>query len=244
MILVTGGCSFSDITGNTLTWPIWLQRTLNLDDANHYATGIGAVGNGIISRQIMYKVNELLQAGITAKDLLVGIMWSACDRHEIYKSTPVNLKKNIDGWHKNPIHMPEEDPGNWIVLAHHWKHKYNIPYYKAAHDSIYSIIQTLEHVLRVQHYLELNNIKYFMTTYMDKESTLGLGRAYRPGIKALTEMINWDTFLPVEGEYEWCKQNCNWQPENELDKHPQNEQHQKFVEQVIKPHLKNKLNIL
>jgi len=244
MILVTGGCSFSDVSSSYTTWPTWLQQRLNLADTQHHATGIGAVGNGIISRQILFKVQELLKNGTTPEEILVGIMWSGCDRHEIYKSKRILFKENIDYWAENPVHMPKNDTGSWIVLAHHWKHVFNKPYYKIAYDDIYSIIQSLEHVLRVQNFLEKHNIKYFMSTYMDKKVSLGLGRTDKPVVEAMIEMIDWDKFLPVDGEYEWCKEYCYWEPEDKNDQHPPSYQHMEFVDNIILPYVKDMLGTL
>jgi len=243
MILVTGGCSFSDPASSYTTWPIWLQQRLNLTDTQHYPTAIGAIGNGIISRRVLFKVKELLKSGIDPKDILVRVMWSGCDRHEIYKSKDISFKENVDGWAKNPIRMPNEDKGSWIVLAHHWKHEFNIPYYKIAHDDIYSIVQSLEHVLRVQNFLEKYNIKYFMSTYLDKKVSLGLGRKDMPVVEATAEMIDWNKFLPVDGEYEWCKENSYWETEDKLDLHPPSHQHMEFVDRVIIPHIKDRLGV-
>jgi len=140
--------------------------------------------------------------------------------------------------------MPKNDTGSWIVLAHHWKHVFNKPYYKIAYDDIYSIIQSLEHVLRVQNFLEKHNIKYFMSTYMDKKVSLGLGRTDKPVVEAMIEMIDWDKFLPVDGEYEWCKEYCYWEPEDKNDQHPPSYQHMEFVDNIILPYVKDMLGTL
>jgi hypothetical protein len=59
-----------------------------------------------------------------------------------------------------------------------------------------------------------------------------------PEVDFLYKQINFDTFLPVDGELEWCRDFSNLEiPKNV---HPSNMQHKLFTEQVIIPFLKEK----
>jgi hypothetical protein len=50
------------------------------------------------------------------------------------------------------------------------------------------------------------------------------------------DMIDFDHFLPVKGEHEWCKENF---PLNSVDDHPTTNQHKEFTEKIIWPWLVN-----
>lgn len=89
MNVLTFGCSYSEVpsiteeTKSGWTWPVFLDKSLNgtvEDTENHQ--GSGASGNELISRKVIYYVNEALKSH-KAEDLLVGIVWSGCDRHTL-----------------------------------------------------------------------------------------------------------------------------------------------------------------
>jgi hypothetical protein len=47
-------------------------------------------------------------------------------------------------------------------------------------------------------------------------------------------------FLPVLGEYEWCRDYSDLEFPNPEDNHPSREQHRAFADQVILPFLKER----
>ena len=53
-ILITGGCSYSQIPNADVAWPLPLQESLGVRYVAH--TGHGAAGNQLISRKVISKV--------------------------------------------------------------------------------------------------------------------------------------------------------------------------------------------
>jgi hypothetical protein len=97
-------------------------------------------------------------------------------------------------------------------------------------------IQTLEHILRVQWFLKSHNIKYMMTTYMDHV----FANIKNPECNYLYDMIDMSNFLPIKGEYEWCKEKSELPFPILGDSHPSTSQHHAFTLQVVIPFLKQK----
>ena len=77
-LLITGGCSYSQVPNTDVSWPQHVQNYIDPD--HHIHTGKGATGNEIISHRVIYKVNKALEQGFNPEDILVGVMWSGCDR--------------------------------------------------------------------------------------------------------------------------------------------------------------------
>ena len=230
-ILVTGGCSFSECVGTwTDTWPRQLSNSLS--NYQHVSVGIGSQGNGLISRKIIYQLTEILKNNDPA-DVLVGIMWSGPDRYDFYRE---NIKiDNIDGWMENPTAVVP-DQKNWIILNHMWRNEFARSYYSTFYSAVGSLIYSYEHILRVQWFLKLHNIKYFMSTY-----TAEVFPAYKTNIEVtyLYDQIDFDQFLPVDGEFEWCRDYSGLAfPKN--DNHPTSAQHAEFTQKVIVPFLQHK----
>lgn len=90
-VLITGGCSYSQAPiGGTDTWPMHLEKLNSIRYIAH--TGQGAAGNQLISRKVISKVMEALEMGYKTEDLLVGVMWSGCDRQSHFSP---NLEYNF-----------------------------------------------------------------------------------------------------------------------------------------------------
>lgn len=230
-VLVTGGCSFSECISHWIdTWPRHLAK--NLPDYQHISTAIGSQGNGLISRRIIYQIIELLKHHSPA-DLLVGIMWSGPNRYEVYKSNiPTRVKEDLQ---ENPTNFISGSNGSWTILNHNWNDDTSKIYYKYFYDHIGSLVNTYEHILRVQWFLKLHNIKYFMSTYTD-EVFPDIEKTH-PSTKHLYDQIDFSRFLPIAGEYEWCRDYSGLDFPIPGDNHPSSEQHKKFTEQVILPFL-------
>mgnify|MGYP005646698153 FL=1 len=235
MILITGGCSFSETkTLCAKTWPHWLARQTKF---HTISTAMGSQGNGMISRQVIHSVHEQLKH-TSADNILVGIMWSGPSRHEQYSSEKIDFNGNIDGWMENPTSYADQDPGGWIIYNNYWKIKQAQHFYRYMYDPVYSQVLTLEHIIRVQNYLKLHNIKYFMSTYTKEVLML----RDNPNLDHLYEQIDFDCFLPCVGELEWCIENTSLElgPDGE---HPSDYQHQQFTNEVIIPWIKQKYKI-
>ena len=218
MKLITSGCSFSltdqNVKDHAKTWPNYLSEELG---ATLISKAMGSQGNGLISRGIIYEVSQNLD-----EDIKVGVMWSGSDRYEVWSKEP--MFENVDGWVENPTgFIPKKK--HWQILNPHWMvHKSDI-YYTHLHEQMYGWINTLEHILRTQWFLEKHNIPYFMSFMKDPKFP-----KYKE-LKHLMDLINWNTFLPVDGMYEWCD-GCEG-----IADHPSQEQHEQFVRGVILDHL-------
>jgi len=81
--LITAGCSYSQPANKDITWPLELQHQIkSLRYVAH--KGHGASGNSIISRKVISTVLSALEQGVSPDQMLVGIMWSGCDRQSHY----------------------------------------------------------------------------------------------------------------------------------------------------------------
>lgn len=109
-VLLTAGCSFSEPGsewGNT--WPDYLAKHYK----HHIGLGKGGVGNGYISRAVIYGVYQ-------NQPDVVAIMWSSWDRIDLRIENPdvshitgaketYNKKQGAD-WPKYPVHWTDLDP--------------------------------------------------------------------------------------------------------------------------------------
>jgi len=235
MILLTSGCSFSEcISKHIDTWPRHLAKTLSVE---HYSCAIGSQGNGLISRRLLYKCEELLQT-YSASELLVGVMWSGPSRSDFYLSERVTID-STDGTMENPTSFQPRDNGGWIIMNHHWQDKFSAQYYNTFYDPIYSQWQTLEYILHTQWYLERKNVKYFMATFTNEVLP---PLEHPPQLGWLYNQIDFSKFVSSIGCMEWCR-NCGTKQTEKLPYfHPSTEQHGEYVEKVIFPYLQqNKL---
>jgi hypothetical protein len=237
-VLVTGGCSFSELQGADYgTWPNHLSATLS--EYQHIATGLGSQGNGLISRRVIYEVSELLKA-TPAEDILVGIMWSGPERHDFFNEdvTIDHSERKINSWVENPTGFVKDINKNWIIISPSWQNYWAKQYYANFHSYIGGIIYTYEHILRVQWFLKLHGIKYFMTTYTSE--VLHNWHIDQVNVTHLYEQIDFNDFLPVVGEWDWCNTKSEIPFTTPNDGHPNKAQHQAFTEQIIIPFLKDK----
>jgi hypothetical protein len=195
------------------------------------------MGNGMISRRLIAEVSRQLDSGISEKDILVGVMWSGPDRHEIYSKIKL-FDKNEDGWEINPIAVAKGISSNWHIINHHWRNPVAVTYYKNFWDKTLHTVYTLEHILRVQWFLKSINVSYFMSTFND--SVLEADRINDIEAYHLYKLIDFDHFLPVSSELAWCQTNQKQFADPNGDHHPSTLQHKAFTEEVIIPFLTNK----
>ena len=235
-ILVTGGCSFSECISPWIdTWPKHLSR--EMPSYNHISTAMGSQGNGLISRKIIYQSSELLKT-TDAKDILVGIMWSGPDRHDLYLDYTKSVNFDSPGYGNEYMENPTtvvSGGGDWAILNHSWTNNYSLAYYGMLHYFIGSCIYTLEHILRTQWFLKQHNIQYFMTTYTSEVFPWHVRTHI--DTKHLYDQIDMSKFLPVSGEYEWCRDVSGLDFPVPNDNHPSSAQHKLFTEKVILPFL-------
>lgn len=235
-ILLASGCSFTAprIEDDDYNWPEHLCKKLDIDLIN---VGMSSQGNGLISRKVIYNVEQLLKK-YENSEILVGVMWSGVDRYDYYS----NSNEDVKTWGSFPPDIPliknptniVENSYHWRIINHNWKNNEAKLYYENFYTDIFSTIMTIEHILRVQWYLDKYNISYFMTTYMNIfDSKINTNE-----IKYLYNLINFEKFLPVNGCYEWTKENyAKTGFKNRHDLHPTSFAHEKFSNEIIIPYL-------
>lgn len=229
-LLVTSGCSYSQVPNADISWPVPLSKALNVPAEYH---GKGACGNGIISRTIIHAVTNALKK-YKADEILVGIMWSGLDRFEVYK-------KNIDiGITK--ISGPENycnpqsvvGDNNYCIINSVWDDELSKIFYKNLYSPEWAGIVNIEHILRTQWFLKNLNIKYFMTGYHSNAFPI-FGAKDDSEIKFLMELIDWENWIKEKNMGEWAiKTNL---PFRENTNHPSTEMHELYVREHIIPHL-------
>lgn len=239
-ILISAGCSFSQVPGNN--WPLYLRDSLGIQA---FFDGAGSAGNDIISKRVIFRVNQCLNVKkIKTDDLLVGVMWSGVSRKSVYLTQePEKYYRDIpppfpQNWHNsNPCSVGGEN--NNYLMHPMWDEKLSQTFYKHYFDDIGMYIQTIENILRIQWFLKLHKIKYFFTRY-NIDSIDGYAYAKyndHVDIKYLRDQIDYSNFLPIENMYHWAIQDGFT-----FDRtcHPTPEMSKIFVDRVILPHLKSK----
>lgn len=250
--LITSGCSFTDVRNN-YNWPLHVGASYGDIDCNH--VGLGCQGNGLIARKAVYAVHTALKNGVCPEEILVGIMWSGPDRHELYFKNLTHQLENTDHWIHNPTHVVEKDPGGWLIMNHHWTEKTNKIYYSHLHDFDHQRILTLEKILWVQNYLKNLGVRYFMTNFMGDNYIDHPDYRLNPNISWLEEQIDRSCWLPVDSMHTWT---YNYWNDDDYpiitatlengdiitmpDFHPQPEMHKRFVKEIVLPFIKEKFS--
>lgn len=236
-IIASFGCSFTQYPNRYVNWPKHLHDKTNIETLYY---GQGAASNGVISKRVIFSVTELLKK-YKSHEILVGIMWSGPDRYEFFHTSPnkdtFKLGGNVEYW-RNPFRInTESEQYNYYLLNKHFDDFYSELWYKNFHDFVGVQINTLEHMLRVQWYLKLHNIKYFMTPYAPH--TLKKDLLVHDEVKYLYDLIDLTNFLPVDDALTYMMNSPYWH-KNEEDGHPPTEANLYFTETVIIPYLKDK----
>ena len=238
MIFISGGCSFSY---DEFTWPFKLAEILG---AEHYPMALGSSGNELISRRVLYKLNELLKSGKNPKDMLVGIMWSDASRRSFYHTDQwiVNAIAHPHPTQTSPWVWPDNDPdGKWVLINAGFESKYARTWYKMFNDTTMNLINTYEHVLRVQWFCEKHRIKYFFTTMT--ANTFDETGAHTIQTDYLKDQVNWKNVISIKGMNEWCYAHMPGQFLQPNDHHPSEIQHTEFTNKVILPFIKKRFGI-
>lgn len=238
-ILISAGCSFSQVPGNN--WPLYLRDSLGIQA---FFDGAGSAGNDIISKRVIFRVNQCLNVKkIKADDLLVGVMWSGVSRKSIYLTQEpekyykrgTNMQK--DWFYSNPCSVGG-DHNNYLTHPG-WDDKFSQTFYRNYYDDVGMYIETIENILRIQWFLKLHKIKYFFTSYnrdgIDGESYVQYND--HADIKYLRDQIDYNNFLPIQDMYHWGIQEGL---KFDHTHHPTPIMSKVFVDKVILPHLKSK----
>ena len=240
--LITAGCSYSQVPNSDVTWPVHLNDILKPDSV--LFLGQGAAGNGIISRKVIYNTTQMLKR-YDPKEILVGIMWSGFDRGEVYSTA--HLESNVIDYgpdhpmYCNPVSVVENR--DYYLTNSHWDDPLTLAYTNAvtAEDQL---MRTLEHILRVQWFLKLNQVPYFMTTYdydcLDCNPYKNEMLKKSADLTFLWNQLDRDVWLPIENCYSWAKYESGFDFARPPDTHPSTEQHKSLVERIVVPFLLEK----
>ena len=283
MNIVTGGCSFSEtrncIDYHTFdlmdeyddyqpesgykSWALHLEDIV--PNSSVHNTAMPGAGNGFISRAVIHKVDELLNKD--ERPEYVFIQLTACDREEMLVDVDDATSETDKNLLCHPI--PSLDGGlengiNWKRIKEHnnnkmWlKHSYGQDsmlkyYYKYYNNDEFSIVKTLEHILRLQWFLKVKDIKYKMFCGWNLFPMLPQLPRYPIEVRHLWKMIDWDNFWfhkKLGGMTEWSKDNLPFEERfitgdriqkdgSALDEHPSNIAHKKFAKEVVSKWINN-----
>lgn len=241
--MITAGCSYSQVPNRDTAWPAPLNEHLNPETVLYL--GQGAAGNGIISRKVIYNTTEMLKK-YKPEEILVGIMWSGCDRGETYSLNPINttiIEYGVANY-RNPMSVIGNNNKHYYLTNGCWDddRSQNAKKYMIPEDRV---LNTLEHILRTQWFLKLHNISYFMTeydydcftTYCAKDLNL---TQKGKDLKFLWDQIDWEYWLPINNCLEWVTLKSGFKHARPGDDHPSTEQHRALVERIILPFLLEK----
>jgi len=248
-ILITSGCSFSEcISEHITTWPKHLYNILvGHGYKQHISCAMGSQGNGLISRHAIYKVIKSLET-YNPQDILVGIMWSNCDRFDYRCDHPSLLSfgnENKHGWMVNPLSFVENAPKNWVIGNVHWDSIEFQTYVKYFHSDIGASILSLEHILRMQYFLKLHNIPYFFTDFVDNNIVSERDKDNEE-VKYLINQLDRSQYLPVTSEHGWLIKHSETKEQYIKDHngnrwvHPKTHHHKEFIDGVVYPWLRHK----
>lgn len=232
MILITGGCSFS---ADNFCWPVHLAESLRVK--THYQTGVGSSGNDFISRRVL---DALLRLD-NYDNVLVGVMWSAAGRKSFYTNSSKALEQHKPHTSATSPYRWGRQDHRWIFINPGFNDRFAENWYRIYHNETHQLIETYEHVLRLQWFLKANNIKYFFTTM--NGSTFDQENIDYSHVSLLKEQVDWTHFLPITGCVEWNKQHLPKHFPVPGDDHPGDFQHSQFVEHAVIPWLKNKYDL-
>jgi len=274
--IVTSGCSYSNTEDcidytthgmdyhsyqldNYKSWALHLEDIV--PDCKVYNTAKAGVGNGYISRAVIYKVNEMLEEG--KKPDYVFIQLSSCDRKELL----LNIDDTTSETDKNIVthFIPEFNikdvrfnknvklkNNNMLWLKHSYEEDSMMRYwykYYASLEECY--LRTLEHILRLQWFFKVNDISYKFFCGWNIFKDLKVPR-YPLELRHLWKMIDWDNFWlhkRLGGITEWNEDNLPFKDRYvtgerktedgfPLDQHPSNKAHREFAKQVVSKWIK------
>jgi len=223
MKFVSAGCSFCDVDAYPENWTVQLANRLNVD---HTPLGFGSASNGYISRKVIYHLSKLENVS----DILVGIMWSHPDRREFYLDKP----RGSADKHNSII---DNDTGTWVTMNPWRNDSFAKIYYADYYNEIGHVVETYEHILRVQWYLKNRNIKYFMLQF--KNHVLGM-QYHHPQLVHLWNLMD-HTYINDTAHHEWAYESGLPFPvvKGAVDDHPGPEQSAKYTDEIIIPFLKD-----
>lgn len=248
MLIITGGCSFTahEIEEN-LSWAYQLAELPGYEVVN---TATMASGNGLISRNVLSALSEY--KNVTP---VVMIMWSSPNRFELFydKNHPIQKEmQNHPAFYNNTWLKSGGGYGHW-TFGSPIADKHTKIYLKQYHNQEYQFMQTLEHILRVQWYCQINNIKLYNLCWQNifygnnskdgssyKNLSLDKKKSSKPIIEQfpscqhLWDMINWDNWHLYNrgGLWEFCIDKGYKIPHG---LHPSAEAQRQYLDEIVVP---------
>jgi hypothetical protein len=212
--LVTSGCSFSDYENPESTWPLHFQD-LTQDKYDKFRH-LGACGQGedYISRSVIYKVNQLLKDN-NSDDIFVIVGWSGLQRRAILvNNETTKMHYRFKDWYP----MGESETMKGVPIGS-WQ-DFDEEYLKLLTEE-QNIIISLEHMIRTQDFLRVNNVDYkffgFTNLFanLDEENFLTKGRGARidkkyPNTSYLFDIMDWNKWWfhnEFGGLADWVNEN-------------------------------------
>jgi len=234
--LITAGCSFSYHPSDekNTTWPTFLQKHLNVP---MLSLGHGGAGNTTISRKVIYNLTQVLKR-YQPEDILMAIMWSFPDRHEVIISRKVPslpYYENKNRGNLSPYGLTSAFDRSHYLLNATNEDELTQMYFKNYHDFIAAQIVTLENILRIQWFLKNSKIKYLMMHVSD--TTFDKKLCGHPEVSYLYNLLDHNYFLNTSAinyfENISIHKNIPW-----VNGHPVAKQQEDFCYNVIIPELK------
>lgn len=242
-LLVTTGDSISNYPSGP--WETWPKQIADILECDAVYGGHAGASDGLIARYTMYHVLEALKTH-KSEEILVGVMWGIPDVVDIYNRTfdiphqPADIPRpNV----RNPTSMLGEE--KFYLMHPFWNDEASTQWYEKYHDPIGARILALEHILRIQWFLEKYNITYFMAESAT-DSLIDTEYLSDPDIKFLHDQIDFSKFVNQDHKltfHRWAVYESGIPLPYPGDPHPSTEAHTLYVEKYIVPHLK-KYNLL
>ena len=255
--LVTSGCSFSDNCGPG-RWPQYLTKAL--DVGRLYNRGQSSAGNAWISKSAIHQTQNLLDAGIPPKEILVVVMWSGIDRKDAFVDYGgiYNYHTLINDFDHNPnptnfidhppntVSLHSSVPGDGYLLGSGACYFSNDNITKFKPELVLKFmspqalaIESYENFLRLQWFCNSKDIKLINQSYMDimhyphhqsKLKTI-MTRDWFRNIKPLYDMLDLNTWLFWNGTGGLYE----YTRDNNLlfyqdGRHPKPESHQHYID--------------
>lgn len=230
--IITAGCSFSTVEDDRQgyqgrTWPFHLH---NITGIPSIYGGRLSVGNGFISRSAIYNCSKALEV-YEPHEILLGIMWSGRSRFEYF------VENSTDSYATEII----PNNKNYNITNPGWDDPMSVRLNRVLNSEVGQVVSTIEHILRVQNYCKVYNIKYFMSQFYKDACLPNNEILQHVEVEYLYKQIDFDQFLPVSNMWDWClSSGLSWDSHHFETLHPTLEQQEAFAKSVIYPFLKNK----
>lgn len=227
MTLLVSGCSFSETQGPQ-SWALVTSEALGWSLTN---VASGSMGNGLISRRLLYALERKLAAGIRP---YVCVMWSGMSRMETLASTHPAYTTAVT---QNPIGIDSRDADpRWSIHNAFWTDAQSQLVYRA-YDSAHMQFLTLEHILHTQWRLQSLGIRYLFMQYK-KETFLPLDQML-PDHMWLYDQIDWQRWIRKPC-FEWAldQADLTLAPDGT---HPSQDHYQRWAEQQVIPWIQRDL---